>query len=168
MVLSKLSRRIWPCRERTSPHWQSDGHQPVRIIGMVKSTRHASTIGVFRAAEIQALASGHHPNSSINTVTLGAPINVSHQLRLNSGTFECVGQQLRGRASGRSRTQRGRLQAARRHGHVQRFWRSKSKYRCLHVQQRHGGHRRHAGDLGRCDGDKCVDQQRGHAAKRKP
>jgi len=40
------------------------------------------------AAEIQALASGHHPNSSIDTVTLSAPINVSHQLRINSGTFD--------------------------------------------------------------------------------
>lgn len=40
------------------------------------------------ATEIQALASGYHPNSSINTVTLGAPINVSHQLRINSGTLD--------------------------------------------------------------------------------
>jgi len=40
------------------------------------------------ATEIQALANGQHPNTSIATTTLGAALDVNGDLTLNSGTLD--------------------------------------------------------------------------------
>ena len=114
------------------------------------------------ATEIQALASGYLPNSSINTVTLGAPITVSHQLRLNSGTLDASAGNyaiaLQGdlERNGGIFTPSGGTVTFDGSG-VQNLTTDVFTFNNVTV-----GIRRHAGDRSRCDSNECIEQQRRH------